>query len=73
MSISGSGLEPLLAAFGPWLMAQALAVDLTTTQLDDCLVAGSVSLASGTAQVAIRPAPSDWSGLAAESSEIAPE
>jgi hypothetical protein len=35
VSISGSGLEPLLAAFGPWLMEQALAVGLTTTQLDD--------------------------------------
>jgi isoleucyl-tRNA synthetase len=73
MSISGSGLEPLLAAFGPWLMEQGLAVDLTTTQLDDCLAAGSVRLASGSAQVAIRAAPSDWRGLAAEPSEIAPE
>jgi hypothetical protein len=27
VSISGSGLEPLLAAFGPWLMEQALEVD----------------------------------------------
>jgi len=34
MSISGSGLELLLAAFGPWLMGQALAVALTTTQLE---------------------------------------
>ena len=41
MSISGSGLELLLAAFGPWLMGQALAVALTTTQLEDCLAAGS--------------------------------
>jgi Domain of unknown function (DUF5915) len=73
MSISGSGLEPLLAAFGPWLMEQALAVDLTTTQLDDFLAAGSVRLVSGSAHVAIGPAPSDWRGLAAEYREIAPE
>jgi isoleucyl-tRNA synthetase len=73
VSISGSGLEPLLAAFGPWLMEQALAVALTTTQLDDSIAAGSLRLRSGSAHVAIALAPSDWRGLTAESSEIAPE
>jgi isoleucyl-tRNA synthetase len=62
VSISGSGLESLLAAFGPWLMEQALAVALTTTQLDEFLAAGSVRLRSGSAHVAI-----------AESSEVAPK
>jgi isoleucyl-tRNA synthetase len=59
VSISGSGLEPLLAAFGPWLMEQALAVTLTTTQIEDSLASGSVRLGSGSAQVAISLAPSD--------------
>jgi isoleucyl-tRNA synthetase len=69
VSIGGSGLEPLLAAFGPWLMEQALAVALTTTQLDDFIGAGSARLRSGSAHAAIALAPSDWRGLAAESSE----
>ncbi|MGH9370885.1 MAG: class I tRNA ligase family protein, partial [Vicinamibacterales bacterium] len=54
LSISGRGLESLLKAFGPWLMEQALAVDLTTTELDAPLVTGSVRLGSGSAHVAIQ-------------------
>jgi isoleucyl-tRNA synthetase len=73
VSISGSGLEPLLAAFGPWLMEQALAVALSTTPLDDVVAAGAVRLGSGTAHVAIGPASSDRNGPAAESSSVAPE
>jgi isoleucyl-tRNA synthetase len=61
VSISGGGLESLLAAFGPWLMEQALAVALSSTQLDDALAAGTVRLASGPAQVAIGLADSDSS------------
>ena len=72
VSISGSGLEPLLAAFGPWLMEQALAVALTT-QLDDPLAAGSVSLRSRPVHVAIGLAPSAARASTADSSEIAPE
>jgi hypothetical protein len=70
MSISGDGVEPLLAAFGPWLMEQALAVSLTTTQLDEFIAAGPARLGSGAAHVAIALAPSDWRGPAAESSEM---
>jgi isoleucyl-tRNA synthetase len=53
LSISGSGLEPVLGAFGPWLMEQALAVDLTTTPMADSLAAGTVTLGLGAAHVAI--------------------
>ncbi|MPY89685.1 MAG: isoleucine--tRNA ligase [Luteitalea sp.] len=73
VSILGSGLEPLLAAFGPWLMEQALAVALTTTELHDSVAAGLVTLGSGSAHVAIGLAPSDRRGPAAESSDVAPE
>jgi isoleucyl-tRNA synthetase len=55
MSISGNGLEPLLTAFGPWLMEQALAVGLETTPLDHSVAAGALTLDSGSVQVAIRP------------------
>jgi isoleucyl-tRNA synthetase len=61
VSISGRGLEALLTAFGPWLMEQALAVDLTTTQLDEPLAADSVRLGSASAHVAIGLASSDQS------------
>jgi hypothetical protein len=64
MSISGDGVEPLLAAFGPWLMEQALAVSLTTTQLDEFIAAGPARLGSGAAHVAIGLAPSDGRGPA---------
>jgi isoleucyl-tRNA synthetase len=53
VSISGSGLEPVLAAFGPWLMEQALAVDLRTTSMEDSIATGTVTLGVGTAHVAI--------------------
>jgi isoleucyl-tRNA synthetase len=56
MSISGNGLEPLLTAFGPWLMEQALAVGLETTPLDGSVAAGGLTLDSGSVQIAIRPA-----------------
>jgi isoleucyl-tRNA synthetase len=59
LSISGHGLESLLKAFGPWLMEQALAVDLTTTELAAPLVTGSATLGSGSAHVAIGAARSD--------------
>jgi isoleucyl-tRNA synthetase len=70
VSISGSGLEPLMAAFGPWLMEQALAIAVTT-QLDDPLAAGSVRLGSGSAHVAIGLASSNRRQWPAESSESA--
>jgi hypothetical protein len=53
LSIAGSGLDPLLTAFGPWLMEQALAVELTTT-LADPEVRGTARLSTGDAHVAIR-------------------
>src|SRR6266508_4950619 len=57
LSISGDGLEPLLGAFGPWLMEQTLAVDLATTPIADSVAASTVTLGLGTAHVAIgRPA-----------------
>jgi isoleucyl-tRNA synthetase len=57
LSISGDGLEPLLGAFGPWLMEQTLAVDLATTPMADSVAASTVTLGLGTAHVAIgRPA-----------------
>jgi isoleucyl-tRNA synthetase len=52
VSVSGSGVRPLLETFGPWLMEQALAVSLTA-ELDDPLAAGSVRLGTGAAHVAI--------------------
>ena len=53
LSVTGDQVEPLLAAFGPWLMEQALALDLATTQLDDAVASGSVTLGCGCAHVAI--------------------
>jgi isoleucyl-tRNA synthetase len=73
LSISGPGVEPLLTAFGPWLMEQALAVALTTTQLDEPLATGSVRLGSASAHVAIGLAFPDRRRPAAESSEVVPE
>jgi isoleucyl-tRNA synthetase len=57
--LSGSGLEPLLSSFGPWLMDQALAVALTTTESADVLAAGEARLASGAVRVAIGRAGSE--------------
>jgi isoleucyl-tRNA synthetase len=71
VSISGSDLEPLLAAFGPWIMEQALAVTLTTTQPDDVVAAGAARLGLGSVHVAIGLAPADRCGPAGESSEVA--
>jgi isoleucyl-tRNA synthetase len=59
VSVSGSGVEPLLAAFGPWLMEQALAVALTTTRLDGALAAGPVTLGGSAVYIAIGLPPSD--------------
>ena len=73
LSISGSGLEPLLAAFGPWLMEQALAVSLRATQLDDVAAAHAVKLGSGPAHVAIGPASSEGRGPATEPGTVATE
>jgi isoleucyl-tRNA synthetase len=73
LSVSGDGLESLLTAFGPWLTEQALAVDVTTTPLDNPLATGSVRLGAGSAHVAIGLASSDRRGPGAESSEVAPE
>jgi isoleucyl-tRNA synthetase len=73
LSISGPGVEALLSAFGPWLMEQALAVALTTTQLDEPLATGSVRLSSSSAHVAIRLASSDRRGPTGESNEVVPE
>jgi isoleucyl-tRNA synthetase len=73
VSISGSGLEPLLNVFGQWLTEQALAVHLTTTPLHNPLTAGSVNLGSGSTHVAIALAVSERGWPAAESSEVAPE
>jgi isoleucyl-tRNA synthetase len=71
LSISGSGMEPLLSAFGPWLMEQALAVTVTTTRLDEPLASGSVRLGSAFAHVEIGFAASDRSGRSGESTRIA--
>jgi isoleucyl-tRNA synthetase len=57
LSITGTGVEPLLAAFGPWLMEQALAVALTTTQLQDVIAAGTAQCGPGSVNVEIGPAP----------------
>ena len=53
VSITGNGLEPLLATFGPWLMEQALAVALTGTPPEDVLATASVTLGTGPADVVI--------------------
>ena len=56
VSICGSGVEPLLTAFGPWLMEQALAVTLTTTPLHDAIAAGTARCGPGAVRVEIGPA-----------------
>jgi hypothetical protein len=53
LSIAGSGLDPLLAEFGPWLKEQALAAELTT-QLAEPQARATASLSTGEAHVAIR-------------------
>lgn len=53
LSISGSGVESLLTAFGPWLMEQALAVDLIATPLHSPLAASSAKLGAGSIDVSI--------------------
>jgi isoleucyl-tRNA synthetase len=53
LSVSGSGLEPLLTAFGPWLMEQALADVLETRPLEAALAAGMARIGSGPVHVAI--------------------
>ncbi len=67
LSITGSGLEPLLDAFGPWLTEQALAAALTTTPLPDPVASGSVRLGTGPTDVAIALAVSDRGSPSAES------
>jgi isoleucyl-tRNA synthetase len=62
LSLSGSGLQALLTAFGPWLAEQALAVALTTAPLDEPIAAGSVRLGSTSAHVQIGFAPSNDAG-----------
>ncbi len=57
VSLSGSGLEPLVQTFGPWLMEQALAVSLQATRLDGAVAEGDVTVGSGAAHVAIYCAP----------------
>jgi isoleucyl-tRNA synthetase len=53
LSICGPGVEPLLARFGPWLMAQTLAIDLRTAGLPDGIAAGNARLTSGDVRVEI--------------------
>jgi len=73
LSISGRGMEPLLRAFGPWLMEQALAVAVTTTPLHEPLATGSATLGSASVHVEIGLASSDRSGPSTESARLAPE
>jgi isoleucyl-tRNA synthetase len=53
LSIAGSGLDPLLREFGPWLMEQVLATELTTN-LAEPEAQGTATLSTGDAHVAIR-------------------
>ncbi len=53
LSIAGSGLDPLLTDFGPWLMEQVLATELTTN-LAEPEAQGTAKLSTGDAHVAIR-------------------
>jgi len=53
LSIAGSGLDPLLTEFGPWLMEQVLATELTT-DLAEPEAQGTAKLSSGDAHVTIR-------------------
>lgn len=52
LCVNGSGLDALLAEFGPWLMEQALATELTTN-LAEADATGTATLSTGTAYVAI--------------------
>jgi isoleucyl-tRNA synthetase len=52
VSVNGSGLDPLLAEFGPWLMEQTLAIALTAN-LAEPDAAGTATLSTGNAHVAI--------------------
>jgi isoleucyl-tRNA synthetase len=73
LSISGSGLESLLTAFGPWLQEQALALAMSTTRLREPLAMRSVRLGSASAHVEIGFASSDRSGPGPESTRMAPK
>jgi isoleucyl-tRNA synthetase len=73
LSITGSGLEPLLTAFGPWVMEQSLAVAVSTTPLHEPLATSSIRLGSASAHVGIACASSDRSGPNAESTTKAPQ
>jgi isoleucyl-tRNA synthetase len=73
LSISGTGTEPLLTAFGHWLMEQALAVAVTTTRLDEPLATGSAKLGLASVRVEIAFASFDRSGPSGESTRTAPE
>jgi isoleucyl-tRNA synthetase len=53
LSIAGSGLDPLLTEFGPWLKDQALATELTTN-LAEPEARATARLSTGDAHVAIR-------------------
>jgi isoleucyl-tRNA synthetase len=53
LSIAGSGLDPLLTEFGPWLEEQALATELTTN-LAEPEAQATARLSTGDAHVAIR-------------------
>ena len=53
LSIAGSGLDPLLTEFGPWLMEQVLATELTTN-LAEPEAQGTAKLSTGDVHVAIR-------------------
>jgi isoleucyl-tRNA synthetase len=53
LSVVGTDLDPLLDAFGPWLLEQALAVALETTPIEHAAAAGPVRLSSGLVQVTI--------------------
>jgi hypothetical protein len=53
LSIAGSGLDPLLTEFGPWLKEQALAAELTTN-LAEPQARATARLSTGDTHVAIR-------------------
>ena len=62
VSVSGAGTGQLLAGFRSWLMEQALALDLRTTELDDAMAVGVARLSSGSVHVAIARAEGPASG-----------
>jgi isoleucyl-tRNA synthetase len=53
LSIAGSGLDPLLTEFGPWLKEQALATELTTN-LAEPQARATARLSTGDAHVGIK-------------------